>query len=73
MEQSWQIKGVFQRVQELEVPRCKKWGKEGKRVAWLSKDLLVKLKGKKQMHREWEQTGTLGKGAGMIFNCVGMG
>jgi len=55
-EQSWQIfKDAFHRVQELLVPRCKKSEKEGKRSAWLSGDLLVKLKGKKEMHRQWKQ------------------
>ena len=37
------------------IPRCKKSGKEGKKLAWLSRDLLVKLKGKKEMHRQWKQ------------------
>jgi len=37
------------------IPRCKKSGREGKRLAWLSQDLLVKLKGKKEMHRQWKQ------------------
>ncbi|KFQ99133.1 hypothetical protein Y956_03969, partial [Nipponia nippon] len=55
-EQSWQIfKDIFHRVQELSIPSCKKSGKEGKRPAWLSHDLLVKLKGKKRMHRQWKQ------------------
>ncbi|KAK4829240.1 hypothetical protein QYF61_002505 [Mycteria americana] len=40
---------------ELSTPMCKESGKEGKRPAWLSKDLLVKLKGKKEMHRQWKQ------------------
>jgi len=36
-EQSWQIlRDVFHRAQELSVPRCKKSGEEGKRLAWLS-------------------------------------
>ena len=36
-EQSWQIfKDAFHRAQELSIPRCKKSGKEGKRLAWLS-------------------------------------
>jgi len=36
-EQSWQMfKDAFHRVQELSVPRCKKSGKKGKRLAWLS-------------------------------------
>jgi len=39
----------------LSIPMCKKSGKEGKRSAWLSGDLLVKLKGKKEMHRQWKQ------------------
>ncbi|KAK4811070.1 hypothetical protein QYF61_016356 [Mycteria americana] len=55
-EQSWQIfKDDFHRVQELLILRCKKSGKEGKRPAWMSQDLLVKLKGKKEMHRQWKQ------------------
>jgi len=37
------------------MPRCKKSGKEGKRQAWLSQDFLVKLKDKKEMHRQWKQ------------------
>jgi len=55
-EESWQIlKNGFHWVQELSVPRCKKSGKEGKRPAWLSWDLLVKLKGKRELHRQWKQ------------------
>ncbi|KFQ81576.1 hypothetical protein N335_14481, partial [Phaethon lepturus] len=55
-EQSWQIfKDTFHRVQELLIPKCKKSGKEGKRPAWLSQDLLVKLKGKREMNRQWKQ------------------
>ncbi|KAK4822139.1 hypothetical protein QYF61_010262 [Mycteria americana] len=37
------------------LPRCKKSGKEGKRPAWMNEDLLVKLKDKKEMHRQWKQ------------------
>ncbi|KFQ68256.1 hypothetical protein N335_13841, partial [Phaethon lepturus] len=55
-EQSWQVfKDTFHRVRELSIPRCKKSGKEGKRPAWLSGDLLVNLKGQKGMHRQWKQ------------------
>jgi len=55
-EKSWQIfKDGFHRGQELSVPRCKKSGKEGKRPVWLSRDLLVKLKGRKELHRQWKQ------------------
>jgi len=55
-ERSWQIfKDVFHRAQELSAPSCKKLDKEGKRLAWLSQDLLVKLQGKKEMHRQWKQ------------------
>ncbi|KFQ14520.1 hypothetical protein N330_10734, partial [Leptosomus discolor] len=50
-EQSWQIfKDAFHRAQELSIPRCKISAKEGK-----SQDLLVKLKDKKEMHRQWKQ------------------
>jgi len=41
-------------VQELSVPRCKKSDKEVKRPAWLSQDLLVKLKAKRELHRQWK-------------------
>jgi len=55
-EQSWQIfKDAFQRVQELSVSGCKKSGKEGKRPAWLSLGMLVKLKSKGELHRQWKQ------------------
>ena len=30
-------------------------GTEGKRLAWMSQDLLVKLKGEKEMHGQWKQ------------------
>ncbi|KFP65777.1 hypothetical protein N322_00654, partial [Cariama cristata] len=55
-EQSWQIfKEIFYREQEVAIPRRKKLGKQGKRLAWLSRDLLAKLKAKKEMHRQWRQ------------------
>lgn len=42
-------------MEEIELPRSKKLGKEGKRVAWWSWDMLVKLKGKKKMHGQVSQ------------------
>ncbi|PKU36007.1 nedd4-binding protein 2-like 2 [Limosa lapponica baueri] len=55
-EQSWQIfKDAFHRAQELSIPRCKKSSKKRKRPAWLSQDLLVKLKAKKELHRQFKQ------------------
>ncbi|PKU31931.1 hypothetical protein llap_17764 [Limosa lapponica baueri] len=55
-EESWQLlNNIFLRVQELSVPIRKKSGKEGRRPPWLSKNLLVKLKCKKEMHRQWNQ------------------
>lgn len=50
VEQRWQsFKEVLLRVQELAVSRNKKLGKEGKGTAGLSRELLVRLKGKKQI------------------------
>lgn len=43
------------RVQDTEIPRRKKFDKKGKRLAWLSQDVLVKLKGKKETHGQWKQ------------------
>ena len=52
-EQSWQLfKDIFLKAQELSIPICKKSGKNGRIPAWLSKDLLVKLKCKKEKHRQ---------------------
>lgn len=42
---------AFCRVQELAVPRSKKLDKQGEKV-WLSREMLVKLKGKKQMYKQ---------------------
>lgn len=52
-EQNWQVFEVFCRKQELAIPRSKKLAKQGKKV-WLSREMLIKLKGKKQMHKQWE-------------------
>ena len=55
-EQSWQLfKDIFLRVQEVLIPTCNKSGSEGRRQTWLTKDLLVKLKCKKEMHGQWNQ------------------
>ncbi|KFZ53140.1 hypothetical protein N338_13083, partial [Podiceps cristatus] len=55
-EQSCQIfKDAFHSAQELLIPRCKKSGKKGKRPAWLSCDLWLKLKEKKEIHKQWKQ------------------
>lgn len=37
------------------IPRHKKSGKEGRSLTWLRWDLLVKIKGRKEMHRQWKQ------------------
>lgn len=55
-EESWEIfKCTFLREQELSIPTCKKLGKEVRRSASLSQDLLTKLKYKNEMHRQWRQ------------------
>jgi len=55
-EQSWQVfKDVFQRAQELSIPKCKKSGRAGKRPAWLRQEMLVKLSKKRELHRQWKQ------------------
>ncbi|KFZ52648.1 hypothetical protein N338_12088, partial [Podiceps cristatus] len=55
-EQSWQIfKEVIRRAQELSIPWCKKLGKEGKRPAWLKREMLVALRRKRDLHGQWKQ------------------
>lgn len=48
-EESWEIlKDTFHTVLEVSIPKYKKSGKEGKIPAWLSQDLLEKLKGRQE-------------------------
>ena len=55
-EQSWHIfKEAFLSLQELSIPSCNKSGKQGKRMAWLNRGLLIKLKSKNRMRRQWKQ------------------
>ncbi|KFV02204.1 hypothetical protein N339_05970, partial [Pterocles gutturalis] len=54
-EQSWQLfKDTLLSVQEFSIPQ-KKSSKGGRRPAWLSKDLQLKLKEKREMYRKWKQ------------------
>ena len=54
-EQSWQIfKEAFLRAQEFSSPRCSK-SEKPHRLVWLNWNLLVKLKCKKDMHKQWKQ------------------
>jgi len=55
-EQSWKIfMEAVLRAQELSIPKCRKSGKEGKRLPWLNHSQLVKLEGQEKMHRQWRQ------------------
>ena len=56
MEQSWQLlMDAFLTEQELSILQHKKSSRGGRRSTWLSKDLLVKLRDKKEMYRQWKQ------------------
>ncbi|KFQ28626.1 hypothetical protein N331_01707, partial [Merops nubicus] len=56
VELSCQIfKDTYQSVQELTIPSCRKSGREGRSPAWLSRDLLVRLKDKMRLHKHWKQ------------------
>ena len=43
------------KAQELSIPQHKKLSTGGRKPAWLNKDLLVKLKDKKEKYRQWKQ------------------
>lgn len=53
-------------------PGLRNWARKA-RLAWLSEDLLVKLRGKKQMHRQSKQVQDPGKSTGILHGCVGVG
>lgn len=48
-------KATFLRAQELSSVVCRKSSRAGWKPVWLSKDLLRKLRSKKEMHSQWEQ------------------
>ena len=70
VEQNWQLlKDTFLRAQELPIPWHKKSSTEGRKSARLNKDLLVKLKEKRGMHRQEAET----RGVGRIEkSCLGI-
>ena len=49
------LKFHFFRAQDQCIPRSKKSGKGGKRLVWMSKELVDKLKGKKKVHEMWKK------------------
>lgn len=58
-------------MQEVAISRSTKSGKKGKRAPWLSRELLVKQKGRKQMRRQWRQGQVTWEE--VKFSCVGKG
>jgi len=56
MEHYWQLfKDTFLTVQEFSIPQHKKASRGGRKLVWLSKDMLVKLMEKKETCRQWKQ------------------
>lgn len=56
VEESWLLfEHAFLRAQELFIPVNTKAGRGGRKPAWLSKDLLGKLKAKKGAYKLWKQ------------------
>jgi len=56
IEEIWLLfKDAFLRAQELSVPLNKKVCRGGRKPAWLSKNLLGKLRAKKGTYRLWKQ------------------
>lgn len=49
------FKNAFLSMQELSIPKHTKSNQGGRKPAWLKKDLLVKLRDKKEMHKQWKQ------------------
>ncbi|PKU41633.1 rna-directed dna polymerase from mobile element jockey-like protein [Limosa lapponica baueri] len=56
VQESWLVfKDHLLQAQEPRIPRKKKSGKKARRPAWLNKELLDKLKSKKEAYRGWNQ------------------
>ena len=55
-QKSWLVfKDHLLQTQELSILAKRKWGKTTRRPAWMSKELLDKLKHKKEAYRVWKQ------------------
>ncbi|GAB0208992.1 mitochondrial enolase superfamily member 1 [Grus japonensis] len=55
-QESWSIfRHHFLRAQDQCIPKNRKTSKGGRRPAWMSKELLEKLKGKKEAYRMWKK------------------
>lgn len=53
---SWEIfKDISLKVHELSILTCKKLDRGGRRLAWLSQELLAKMKHKTKMNRQGKQ------------------
>ena len=51
----FRFKDAFLGVQELSIPQNKKSDRQGRKPAWLSKDLLVRLRERKKKYKQWMQ------------------
>ncbi|GAB0204057.1 hypothetical protein GRJ2_002871300 [Grus japonensis] len=56
VQEIWSIfKHHFLQAQDRRIPKNRKSSKGGRRPAWMSKELLEKLKGKKEVYRMWKK------------------
>ena len=56
VHQCWSLfKGHLLRAQEQAIPKCRKSSRQGRRLAWLNKDLLLELRQKKKVYARWKQ------------------
>ena len=49
------VKNHLTKAQEQVVPLCLKLRKRGRRPAWLNRELLMELRGKKKLYDFWKQ------------------
>ncbi|GAB0203202.1 hypothetical protein GRJ2_002785800 [Grus japonensis] len=56
VHQCWSLfKGHLLRAQEQVIPKCRKSSRQGRRPAWLNRDLLLELRRKKKVYACWKQ------------------
>ena len=73
LERSWQLfKDAFPRVQDLSVPHYRKTSRRERKLEWLGKDLLVKLRDKRKC-TDCGRRSVLPKNTGMLSRHSGMG
>ena len=55
------------------IPTSRKTSKSGRKLAWMSKELLTELRDKKDVYKRWKMGQVTQENTEILSNCAGMG